>query len=230
MKINWYKVALPTYEGSVEELLFLVKKRRVSPLELEIAKITASYLEWLHLQQEIELVYQSNLLVFLSELLLIKSGVCLPRPQAKEEEEKGGSLITYLSEYKEYKDVSFWIEERFREQETKIPISGKYDDIIEEEIEVSIFDLFSSLKDMLDKRKESPVYELVIDEPRLEDSIERIKKRLIEIKKIEFTVLLDVRNRLELIVTFLAILELIRLRFLKAIQHRAFSSIWLIKK
>ncbi|MEW6679671.1 MAG: hypothetical protein AB1297_01440, partial [bacterium] len=89
--------------------------------------------------------------------------------------------------------------------------------------------LFSSLKDLLEKNRESPVYEFVIDEPKLEDAIERIKQRLTGIKKIGLAMLFDVKTRLEIIVTFLAILELIRLKFLKAIQYRAFSTIWLVK-
>lgn len=221
-----FRIALPIYEGRIEELLSLIKKRRLSPLELEIAKITEAYLEWLSLKNEISLNVASSLLVFLSELLLIKSGVCLPKPQAIESQED--SLIAYIREYQEYKDVGSWIEKRIKEQEAKIPIGFKQEDV-KEEIEISISSLFFSLKEILDKRNESPIRELVLNEPRLEDAIERIKEHLSDIKKIEISLLLDVGNRLELIVTFLAILELIRIRFLKAIQHRAFSSIWLIK-
>lgn len=221
-----FRIALPIYEGRIEELLSLIKKRRLSPLELEIAKITEAYLEWLSLKNEISLNVASSLLVFLSELLLIKSGVCLPKPQAIESQED--SLIAYIREYQEYKDVGSWIEKRIKEQEVKIPVWFKQEDV-KEEIEISISSLFFSLKEILDKRNESPIRELVLNEPRLEDAIERIKEELSNIKKIEISLLLDVGNRLELIVTFLAILELIRIRFLKAIQYRAFSSIWLVK-
>ncbi|MEW6482461.1 MAG: segregation/condensation protein A [bacterium] len=221
-----FKLNLDIYEGSIEEMLVLVKKRKLSPLEFEMAKITSSYLSYLKLQSEIELEKTPHFLVFLSELLLIKSYVLLPRPQVIEEGDN--NLICYFKEYEGYKKASFWIEERFKEQEAKIPISFKQKDI-EEEITVSIFDLFSSLKDILSKNKESPVYELVIDEPKIEEAIERIKKMFFKIKKIEIAMLFDVGDRLSLIVTFLAILELIRLRFLRAIQYKAFSSIWLIR-
>lgn len=221
-----FRIALPIYEGKVEELLSLIKKRKLSPLEFEIAKITKAYLEWLSLKDDISLVVASNPLVFLSELLLIKSGVCLPKPPVIETQED--SLIAYIREYQEYKHIGIWIEERIKEQDTKIPVGLKQEDI-KEEIDVSISSLFSSLKEILDKRKESPIRELILDEPSLEDAIERIKRHFSDIKKIEISLLLDIKNRLELIVTFLAILELIRLRFLKAIQYRAFSSIWLVK-
>jgi len=223
-----FRVVLPVYEGSLEGLLLGIKKRRFSPLELEISKITSSYLEWLRLQNEIELEESSNMLVFLSELLLIKSGVFLPKPQSPPPEED--SLIKYLKEYKEYKDVGFWIEERLKEQEERISIRMSQKGNIEKEIEVSLFELFSLLKDILNKKEKGPIHQLVIDEPKLEDEIERIKKKLTETKKIEITSLLDVENRLSLIITFLAILELIRLRFIRAIQYRAFSSIWLVKR
>ncbi|MEW6103645.1 MAG: segregation/condensation protein A [bacterium] len=222
-----FNLNLGVYEGSIEGLLILVKKRKLSPLEFEIARITSSYLSYLKLQSEVELEKTPHFLVFLSELLLIKSSILLPRPQVIEEE--NNDLIFYLKEYEGYKGVSLWIGERFEEQGTRIPISFKQEDV-EEEIEVSIFDLFSSLKDILSKNKENPVYELVLDEPKIEEAIERIKKRLIEIEKIEIAMLFDVKTRLELIVTFLAILELIRLRFIRAIQYRAFSSIWLVRR
>lgn len=222
-----FKIALPVYEGSVDELLFLIKKRRISPLTIEIAKITESYINWLRSLNGAPLITSSNSLVFLSELVLIKSFFILPKPQAIEREET--SLVDYIKEYKGYKEMSFWIDERIKEEEKRVLISFKQEEEIKE-VDVSVFAIFSSLKELLKKRDKPPVYELVLDKPSLEEKIERIKSHLADIKRIEMGVLLDIKNRRELIITFLAILELMRIRFLKAIQHRPFSTIWIVKR
>lgn len=220
-----FRIAFSLYEGSVSGLLSLVKKGRISPLGFEIAKITGEYIEWLKRQDQSS-SEQSNLLVFLSELVLIKSLFLLPKPQVIQD--KQGPIINYLEEYKEYKEAANWIEERIKEQDKKTLISFKQENK-KGEIELSIFSLFSSLKEILEKNEE-PTKELIFDEPSLEDEIERVKERFTNVKRMKINMLLDVGDKIKLIVTFLAILELIRLRFLKAIQYRAFSPIWIIKR
>lgn len=221
-----FSIVLSRFEGSADELLFLIKRGRFSPLEVEIGKITTSYSEWIFKQNDISLE-KSHVLLLLSELMLIKSSYLLPKQRAIEGVKS--PIINDLKKYKTYKDAGLWIEERIKEQGGKHSIKLK---IIKKKKggEISLGDIFSLSKEILNKKHKKTLYELTLDKPSIEEVIERIKGGLISIKKIEITKLVDRKNTRELIVTFLAVLELIRLRFLKAIQYRAFSSIWIIKR
>jgi len=221
-----FRVCLPVYEGFIDGLFSLLQKKKITPLDVEIAKITSAYLRYLY-HNEPSLDEGTDFLVTTSNILLLKSNFLLNIQNNKEEEE----FSFNLEEYRGYKDASIWLYERFREEEDIFPINIVYPISEEKEINVSIFELFSSLKGILEKRKGKEIVEFVIDEPKLEESIEKIKDIFKRIKKIKFIKLMqDIKTRIEVIITFLAILELIRISFLRAVQYRPFSNIWLIRK
>lgn len=238
-----YEVKLTTFEGPLDLLLNLVKQNEVEIYDIPIAEITEQYLEYLELMKQLDLDIASEFLLMAATLIQIKSRSILPTPEEPEEdivsEEAREELIRQLLEYKKFKESAVTLEDK-AERQTEIFArpSGLSREIGHSKgmfIEATLFDLLSVFKRRLDEFPDEPFIEDI--EPFMEEEIQAetitVEEKMDEIlsviqdrDKIGFDELFPVFNtKLEVIVTFLALLELVRLRQVILLQVGLFGDI-----
>lgn len=231
------KVQLEVFEGPLDLLLYLVKKEEVDIYEVNLTKIAAQFIEYIELMRELDLEVAGEFLVMASTLMYIKSRELLPADQQTpvEEEDEGEDpkweLIRQLVEYKKFKDAAAKLQERETLQEDIFPrLPGKPEftsDTPAAKPEVSLFDLLNAVSAIL-KRFNQPdeARDVFEDKWTVSEKIEHlilvVKARL----KLRFSELFaDSTSRSEVVATFLALLELIRLKQLLVTQPEPFSEI-----
>jgi segregation and condensation protein A len=228
------KVALDVFEGPLDLLLYLIRRDEVDICDIPIMKITDQYLQYLDLMRILDLDIASEFLVMAATLLHIKSRMLLPpeeRPvEAQvEEEDPRMMLVKQLLEYKKFKETGAYLSGKELEQQA---VFARYIDrtFLPEPTdspltEVSIFDLISAFSDVL-KRVTGEPREITDDIYTVTDKIAAIMDLLTVRSMLKFSELFkNVIIRAEVVVTFLALLELIRLKKIQTHQPSPFAEI-----
>lgn len=226
-----FQIALPIFEGPLDLLLYLIKENKIDIYDIPISLITKQYLESLDLMKELDIEIASEFLIMAANLIYIKSKMLLPKPeQIEEEEDPRLELVEQLVEHMKFKEVSKFLNERYRVWSKAFTRkTSKEEEFYFEEI--SVFDLLTVLKRLIQKKE--PKIVITKETIRVEDKIEEIMKMLRERKTLIFEEIFENTlnnrnvNKLEVIITFLAILELLRLRVIKAFQEIPFSKIFI---
>ena len=225
--LDSYPVKLENFEGPLDLLIHLIKKNEVSIYDIPIALITTQYLECLDLMTELNLEVAGEFLVMAATLIHIKSRMLLPRPdpgQDDPEEDPRELLVRRLLEHQKYRSAAEMLHERetLREAQWGRPdgrvaaIAGEED---EPELEVDLFSLLSAFRDVLERAKHRPRVPLPPEQISLEARMAQILARLSDADACGFEELFaDVVNVELLIVSFLALLEMIRLRLVRVFQ------------
>ncbi|MEM6820604.1 MAG: segregation/condensation protein A [Verrucomicrobiota bacterium] len=235
-----WRVHRPVFEGPLDLLLYLIKKEEVDIYEVELGKITDQYLAYLERLEEMDLEVAGEFLVVASNLVYIKSRTLLPVDQQPpeedvEEEDPRWELIRQLVEYKKFKEAAESLEQRALDQEKVF-----YRQISERQHKpkskpglgrVEVIDLVRAFQQILQAAQErSGFREIYEDKFTVSEKIEYVLERIDQEKKIAFTTLFrETSTRGEIVVTFLAVLELIRLKQIKAIQIDVFGEIEIVK-
>ena len=229
------KVALDIFEGPLDLLLYLIRREEVDVRDIPILKITDQYLRYLELMRMLDLDIASEFLVMAATLLHIKSRMLLPPEERPAEEDIGegedprAALVKQLLEYKRFKEAAGFLSRKEQEQQS---VFARYVDrtFLPEPsdsplAEVSIFDLISAFSDVL-KRVTGDPREIAEDIYTVTDKIASISALLGERPVVKFSELFkDALIRAEVIATFLALLELIRLKKIQAHQPEPFAEI-----
>ncbi len=222
-------------------LLYLIKKEEVDIYDIPIERITNQYMEYLSLMQLLNLEVAGEFLVMAATLMYIKSRLLLPVDQqvtdaeAEEGEDPRWELIRQLVEYKKFKDAAAQLSKREEEQANIFPRMGPETGIeVDKDVplaEVSIFDLINAFNDVLKKATAREDFHEILEERfTVSDKIEEILYTLRERSEMVFSDLFaKAGSRVEVVVTFLALLELIRMKRLKVQQAEAFGEIQVIK-
>jgi segregation and condensation protein A len=238
-----YKVQLEIFEGPLDLLLHLIKKEEVDIYHIPIAKITAQYMQYLELMKMVVPDVAGEFIVMGATLMYIKSKMLLPQDQqvldpdaAADELDPRWDLIRQLVEYKKFKEAAEHLQQRAEFQEsvyTRQQQSLGFDAPAEDAPlgDVSIFDLLNAFNKALRKaEKAEDLREIFEDRFTVSDKIEFILKLTHLEKRTSFARLFEgVSSRTEMIVTFLALLELIRLRQLKVTQSESFGEIDILR-
>lgn len=222
-----YKVKLEIFEGPLDLLLYLIKKNEVDIYNIPIAVITEQYLEYIEMMKTLNLDMAGEFLLMAATLVHIKSRMLLP-PSEETEEEEGedprGELVRRLLEYQRYKDAASVLEDRIvlgRDVFARgpLPLEG-----MEEEVgllDVSIFTLMEALKDVLERAPKEVVVDVTVEKTTITDKINLIMEFLEEKGGITFYSLFPTGvKRADIILTFLALLELVRMRMVKVYQSQ----------
>ena len=234
-------VKLENFEGPLDLLLFLIKKNEVSIYDIPIALITAQYLATIELMQELNLDVAGEFLVMAATLIHIKSKMLLPRPETAaavegEEEDPRDALVRRLLEHQKFKAAAGLLHEREqlraaqwqRPDERVAAIAG---DDYEPEIEVDLFSLLTAFQQVVERAKLRPKMVLPPEQIPVEVRIDQLLARLSETEACGFEDLFsDVHDRSGLIVTFLALLEMIRLKLVRVFQSGSFGPIRVYKR
>jgi segregation and condensation protein A len=232
------KVQLEVFEGPLDLLLYLVKKEEVDIYEVNLTKIATQFIEYIEVMRELDLEVAGEFLVMAATLMYIKSRELLPVDQqapATEDDEEGEDprweLIRRLVEYKKFKDAASHLQEKEAQQENVFPRAPGKPEFAQEgpapRPDVSLFDLVNAVSAILKRVSErAPTSELFEDKWTVSQKIDHLVKLVRERAQVRFSDLFaDSTTRLEVVVTFLALLELIRLKVLIARQPEAFSDI-----
>jgi segregation and condensation protein A len=229
MSIN---IALPLFEGPLDLLLHLIRENKIDIYDIPISLITKQYLEYLDLMKELDIEIASEFLIMAANLIYIKSRMLLPKPEKIDEEDPRQELVTQLVEHIKFKEISKTLNERYKIWSKAFPRKTfKEDEVFLQEI--NIFDLLTALKRIIHKNEAK--ISIPKDPIRVEDKIDEILKVLTEKKNMLFEDFFEKESKkrhitkLEIIVTFLAILELIRLKVIKAYQKNHFGKIFITK-
>jgi len=228
-----YKVKLNVFEGPLDLLLYLIQKHEIDIYDIPIALITREYLEYLDLMKTLNLDVAGEFLVMAATLTQIKSRMLLP-PEETDEEEEGGvdprqELIERLLEYKKYKEAAHSL----KDQENLWIDSyafGSADHAKEERevvlINLNLMDLIEAFRNVLNKASTDDVHEITVDAMTIKEKISWIMETLEYRESIRFEDLFhETPTRHEIILTFLALLEIIRLRLVRIEQTDRFGPI-----
>ncbi len=227
-----YQVSTQVYEGPLDLLLQLIERAELDITKLALAQVTDQYLEHLRHMEERSPEEVSAFLVIAARLLQIKSEVLLPRPPAREpgEEDPGEALALQLLAYKRYRQIADLLaEQENRGLRTYLRLAAPPK--VEGSLDLSgltLADLVASARSVFIKEDVRPSLNTVVAAPRItiRDKIKLITRYLRLQGRIAFSAVLGgKRTRLEIVVTFLAMLELIKRHFIHASQGSLFSDI-----
>jgi segregation and condensation protein A len=230
-----YKLTLEVFEGPLDLLLYLVKKDEVDIYDISIEQITSQYLEYLNSFRMLDLEVAGEFVVMAANLIYIKSRSLLPVSQQPPEEDTEEAdprwdLIRQLIEYKKFKDAAMHLHQRELWQEATFPRLP--DKPVEFDVflqtEVGIFDLINAFQRVLKKleSKREDLREIFEENYTVSDKIDHLM-RAVELGKPTFfsELFASAASRTEIVVTFLALLELIRLKQLRVTQKEPFAEI-----
>jgi segregation and condensation protein A len=231
-----YEIKLDIFEGPLDLLLYLIRKNEIDIYNIPIALITEQYLEYLDLMRSLNLDLAGEYLVLAATLIHIKSRMLLPPVEGDDETEEGedprAELVQQLLEYQTFKEAALNLEDRpllerdvfTRGAPLEEPAEAEEDD--EAMIEVGIYELVQAFRRIISELGQSEDLAIDTEKMSLTDRINEIMERLSEEKQLTFTELLGERmDRKRIVYTFLAILELMKLRMVRAYQSGPFSAI-----
>lgn len=230
-----YKVKLEVFEGPLDLLLYLIKKNEIDIYDIPISTITEQYLEYLELMRMLDLNIAGEFLVMAATLIHIKSKMLLPPDETEilteEEEDPREELVRRLLEYKKFKEVAGVLQDlegqRKKMFTRDIPFEVEPGEVF---FEASLFDLITALTRVLKDVPKEVFQEIVKDEFTVEQKVHDLLHMLVKNQVLSlFELFKAAKNKLEIIATFLAVLELIRLKEILIVQKQKFSDIEIIR-
>ena len=230
-----YKVMIDAFEGPLDLLLHLIKKSNINIVDINIVDITKQYLDYINCMEELNLDIASEYLAMAAELIEMKSNILLPRSDEESVEEDRQDLISRLLDYEQYKNMIGYLrdlETNRRDFFTREPEDLKNYDCVSNVYlgdNVTFDDLVSALNKFFSKKEyEKPLNTTVTSrEYSVSVRCEEIKSVLKQRKKIVFTDLFDSYDKSFIVVTFLAILDLVRKSGVVVSQDRNFNQIYI---
>ncbi len=234
-----YSVSLPKFEGSLDLLLHLIKSNKIDIYDIPIALITNQYLEYLDIIKELDLDIASDFMVMAATLIYIKSRMLLPPDETAEDVLSQGDdprkpLVERLLEYQAFKEASHWFKEM--EEKRGEAFSRSYIDDSSDSAdsslflsEISMFDLMEAVKKIL-QDVSSKSAEISRDLLTVKDRMAFIMEKIQGESAVAFQDFFSGQEtRIEVIVTFIALLEVLKMRIAKAFQKEEFGNIWICK-
>lgn len=235
-----YKLKLDAFEGPLDLLLFLIKKNEIDVCDIPIAEITDQYMEYIEMMKLLDLDIVGDFLVMAATLMQIKSRMLLPPDPDHvdgDQEDPRDELVRRLQEYQQFKEVA----EALKEKETERArlyarmmdenaLNELKEDAKEVYFEANLFDLITALSRALNSIPEKGKYEVVREEYTVEQKIHDILHSLVDNPRFSLTqAFRRLTNRMEIIVTFIAVLELTRLKEVSIVQNRLFDEIEVVR-
>ncbi len=219
-------VQLEIFEGPLDLLLHLIKKNEVNITDIPIATITEQYLATLDLMQTLSLDVAGEFLVMAATLIHIKSRMLLPAGDDEADEDEGvdprDELVRRLLEYQRYKDAATELEQReILTRDVFVRAAPSVEETGPRGFrEVSIFELLGALKRVIERLPKDVFHEVTLDKITVREKMTLLLDKLRSQSQILFEALFDdVKTRMEVVVTFLAMLELVKVRAVRIVQE-----------
>jgi segregation and condensation protein A len=229
-----YEIKLDIFEGPLDLLLYLIKKNEIDIYDIPMALITRQYLEYIEMLGSLNLDLAGEFLVLAATLIHIKSRLLLPveeDPSAEEEEDPRAELVRQLLDYQAFKEAALQLDSRpvlERDVFTRSCPAAEPDDPDPPGafVEMDVFDLVKAFQQIMARLDKTERIEIDAEEMSLADRINEIMDRLTEHKHLTFTDLIGERTDRRLVLyTFLALLELMKLRMIRAYQSESYGVI-----
>lgn len=234
-----YRVQIDVFEGPLDLLLHLIKKNEVEIADVPTAIITEQYMEYLEVMESLSLDVAGEYLVMAATLLLIKSRTLLPPDEDDEEPEADDprvDLMRQLLEYQRYREAALSLGERpllNRDVFARAPLKAidPEDPAVQPPeggppLKVSVWQLIDAMRKVLERTKPEPVHEVHSEPVSLRDRTRMLLDRLAHARTVAFEALFDAdRTKLQIVVTFLAVLELMKMGAVRASQSERFGPI-----
>jgi segregation and condensation protein A len=229
-----YTVKVDVFEGPLDLLLHLIKQNQLDIYDIPIALITEQYLEYIRIMKALDLTIAGEFLVMAATLMHIKSRMLLPAPIEEEEEEGAdprAELVQRLVEYKRFKEAAVRLSQQALLGVDVFIRPAQEIEAEEGEIEADLFHLIDALRELLKRQEVEDFHEVTLDRVTLRDKMTELCERLQGSREaVPFSALFTpFASRVELIVTFLALLELIRSGMLRAYQRDVFGPLWVTR-
>jgi len=225
-----YRVDLAVFQGPLDLLLYLIKKEEVDIYDIPIARITRQYLEYIDMMTVLNLEVAGEFILMAATLIRIKTRLLLPRDESDPDEpDPREELIQALIEYRKYKEAGEVLRDRAIEEERKyVPpnpvekVEGRVDFVPA----TTLFDLLTAFRDVMKTVRVESIHEVQPQEVHIED---RIKHVLLILKSLEYATFRDLFSdaptKLVAVVTFIALLELVRSRRITVQQSAPFAEV-----
>ena len=247
-RFTGHKIALPIFEGPLDLLLYLIRAHRYDIFDIPIRRITGEFVEYLALMEEVGADSAGDFLVTAATLMQIKARMLLPKAASENEDsmdeedvDPRAALVERLLEYQRIQDAA---EELREAREARADLFARspqalkgswdaYDSELSQSLllsDVTSFDLLSALKRVLKRLEEAPIGLIKREAFSLSERLKDVEWRVLGSGRLSFDALCeDCQNRLEVVVTFLAVLELIRRGRARVVQSALFEEIWVEK-
>jgi segregation and condensation protein A len=229
------RIQLPLFEGPLDLLLYLIRREKIDIHDIPIAPITRQYMEYLDLMKELNLDVAGEFMVMAATLIHIKSKMLVPlSPTEAEGEDETvdprAELVQRLLEFQRYKEAAGVLHQQaqIRAAQWTRPdaVVPRFDDAGEEMLEAGLFDLIAAFKELLERRKTLLAHEVEAEGQSVESRMEELLALIAVGQSLEFMELFAaLQTKAAMIVTFLALLELIRLKHVKVYQRGLFGAI-----
>ena len=229
------RIQLPVFEGPLDLLLFLIRRDRIDIHDIPIAPITRQYMEYLDLMRELNLDVAGEFMVMAATLIHIKAKMLVPvdptEAQGEEDlEDPREALVQRLLELQRYKEAAGVLHQKaeiraatWTRPDASLP---RWDEAGEEMLEAGLFDLVSAFKELLERRKTLLAHEIADSGKSVDQRMEELMELIREGESVDFLELFaSQETKADMIVTFLALLELIRLKSVKVYQRGLFGAI-----
>jgi segregation and condensation protein A len=234
--LTTYAIHLDNFEGPLDLLLHLIKKHEMDIYDIPMAKITSQYLALIDSMKILNLDIAGEYLLMAATLVHIKSKMLLPKivedDEEVEEEDPRAELVRRLLEYQKYKEAAIDLDHlpqldrdvfvrTVSEPEVSADNEGEF-------VAVGLFDLIEALQEVLKKNPEPSFHEISLEQLSVTERVNSILTRLHGLESLAFNDLLTVQvQRNEVIVTFLAMLELVKMRMVRLMQNSRHGTIWI---
>ena len=230
--VGGYSIHLPVYEGPLDLLLALIERAELDITSVSLARVTNQYLDYIRSLREVKPEEVSEFLVIASKLIQIKSEALLPRPPQREagEEDIGEALARQLRIYKRFREIAEWLRDREKaglHTYLRVAAPPKVDSRLDM-TGLTLQNLLDAAREVYEKAQEKESLGTVIRAPKvtIREKIREITRLLGRKQQTTFDEMIDeAKSRLEIVVTFLALLELVKRYRVLARQETLFSSI-----
>lgn len=230
-----YQVDLTGFQGPMDLLLYLINKEQVDIYDIPIARITAQFIKHIRVIQAISLDTAGEFIAMAATLMVIKMKMLMPSHGVDEDEDEDdprAELVRKLLEYKRFKEAAEALQkaeeerQRYHLRQTKFPFTDQLD--LEPKLRIEMFDLLSALAGIFDRIQAKPVHEVEREPFTVEEKMSLIEAKVTGAANVRFEELFaDDALKMEVIVTFIAILEMVKRGRLLFLQTSARGAIWL---
>jgi segregation and condensation protein A len=229
-----YKVKLSMFEGPLDLLLFLIRKEEVSIYDIPIARITEQYLDYLRAMQELDIGVAGEFLVMAATLIHIKTQMLLPRdPDGSDQEieDPRKELVYQLLEHQKFKGAANVLHQRATMEAAAFTRASMDEDKDNPEVSATVFQLFEVFKEVMDRRRAITEIEIARDEMTIAEKIAEIKLLLNTADKVSARSLFErAGSRREMVLIFLAVLELVKELQVRLRQSEIFGDITITRR
>ena len=228
------KLKLGEFSGPLDLLLFLIKQEQANIFDIPIARITDEYLKYIRLMKSLDISLAADFLVMAATLIEIKSKMLLPREISDEAvdeiEDPRQELIDRLLEHQKFKNAAEMLYERVTVEQAVFSRGQIESDENNLETNATVFDLLTVFQKILARHKEEIKLEIEREEMSLADMLKQLRARIFKAKEINLIeIFQEMRTKQELVLAFIAVLELVRTEDIKLLQRKTFGDVILKK-